>query len=258
MPFPILTEGQLGTFLLVFLRMSAMVMTMPVLGERSVPARVKGGLSLLLAFMLTPLVPPAGPPEEHVLPLLFLMVGEVMIGVIIGFTARVIFAGVQLAGEVIGVQMGLSIANVIDPLTNTQASIIAEMQYLVAMLVFLSVDGHHIFLGAAAESFRLVSPLGFHYSASLMRMIVDLSRDVFVVAVKVSGPLIVVMFLTNVGFGVVARTVPQINVFIVGFPLQLAMGFIFLGITAPVFVKLIAGLLHRLGSEVGMLLRIMG
>lgn len=259
MSLPFLSAGHLEAFILVLLRVSAVIVTIPVISDASVPVRLKGALSILITLIIFPLVLPQIPPAAnyHVLVLMYRMAGEVMIGLIIGYAARLILAGVQMAGDMIGFQMGLSIANIIDPMTSEQVSIITELQYLVAMLVFLAVDAHHIFFSAIIQSYSVLNPLAFHFSAPLMQVILSYSKDMFVVAVKLAAPLMAVMLFTNVGLGIVARTVPQINIFIVGMPLQIAIGLIFLGITAPLFVKLTQGYFINFETKVITLLRLM-
>jgi flagellar biosynthetic protein FliR len=259
MNFSVLNEQQVAAFIFIFLRMSAMIVMIPIFGDRTVPARVKAGLALLISMLIFPFVRTQVPLVERLdfLPLVTGMTGEILIGLTIGFTARFVFAGVQFAGELVGLQMGFSIANIIDPITSAQVSIIAEFQYLFAMLIFLMVDAHHIFLSAMVESYRIIHPLAFHFSGALMGAILDYSRDVFIVAVKVSAPIIAALIFTSVGLGIVARTVPQINIFIVGFPLQIAVGLIFLGLTMPVFLKVLEGYFFNYSRQIGVLLHLM-
>lgn len=259
MNLPFLSANQIEVFILVLLRVTAIVITIPVISDASVPARFKAALSILITLIIFPLVLPKMPPTAnyHLLILMYKMAGEVMIGLIIGFVARLVLAGIQIAGDMVGFQMGLSIANVIDPMTSEQVSIITELQYLIAMLVFLAVDAHHFFFSAIIQSYSILNPLSFHFSGQLMQLIFDFSKDMFVIALKLSAPLMAVMLFTNVGLGIVARTVPQLNVFIVGMPLQIAIGLIFLGLTAPMFVKLTQGYFNNLQGGIINLLRLM-
>jgi flagellar biosynthetic protein FliR len=259
MSLPFLSAEQIEAFILVFLRVSAIVSTIPVISDTSVPKRIKAALSILITLIIFPVVLPKLPQlgNYQLLILMYRMAGEVMIGLIIGFAARLVFAGIQLAGDIVGFQMGLSIANVIDPMTSEEVSIITDLQYLIAMLVFLAVDAHHFFLSAIAQSYNIISPLAFHFSGQLMQYIFDFSRDMFVIAIKLGAPLIAVMLFTNVGLGIIARTVPQMNIFIVGFPLQIATGLIFLGLTAPMFVKITGGLFTNFEGKLITLLRLM-
>jgi flagellar biosynthetic protein FliR len=260
MEMPILTTEHILAFTFVFLRISAMLVMIPAMGERSVPLRVKAGLALLIALLVFPAIRLDMPPlqaDAEIIAIALAMMGEVMIGLIIGFAATMIFAGIRFAGDMIGIQMGLSIVNVIDPVSSTQVSIMAEIQYLFAMLVYLAVDGHHMFISAICDSYRIVTPFSYHFSSSLMRSILLFSKEIFVTAVKISAPVMAVLLFSNVALGVVARTVPQINIFIVGMPLQVATGLIIFGLTIPVFVMAVHWALDSLNTEIQVLMRLM-
>lgn len=259
MNLPFLSAEHLEAFIFVLLRVSAIVITIPVIIEASVPVRFKAALSILITLIIFPLVLPKIPKtaDYPLLILMYRMAGEVMIGLIIGYVAKLIFAGIQMAGDMIGFQMGFSIANVIDPITSTQVSIITELQYLIALLAFLAVDAHHIFFSAIIQSYSVLNPLAFHFSGSLMQSIFGFSKEMFIIAVKLAAPIMAVILFTNVGLGIVARTVPQINIFIVGMPLQIAIGLIFLGLTAPIFVKLTQGYFLNFETKLITLLRLM-
>ena len=259
MNIPLFTPELIGPFVIVFVRVSAMIFMVPIFGEGRVPFMVTWGLSLLIAALLFPIVGKQAAPSVDLdfLSLALRIGGEVAIGVIIGFAVRFVFAGIQVAGEMTGVQMGFSIANVIDPTSNQQVSIITEFQYMLALLLFLTVDAHHIFIAAIAESYQAVPSLSFHFSGELLQALVHLSRDIFIIAIKISAPIMAVLLFTNVGMGVIARTVPQMNIFIVSFPLQIAIGLLFLGLTAPVFVELAQRFFIGLAGETSMLLRLM-
>jgi flagellar biosynthetic protein FliR len=258
MNFPLFTKEQIDAFVLVFLRVSALIAMIPIFGDRSVPITVKGGLSLFLSLLIFPFVLSSLPRMAITLmPQIFMMAGEIMIGIIIGLTSRFLFAGIQLGGELIGFQMGFSIVNVIDPITSRQVSVISQFQYLLAMLLFLNCNAHHIFINAIADSYHIISPQGFHFTGALMDAILIFSQKIFIVAIKISAPLIAVLFFTQVGLGVLARTVPQINIFIVGFPLQISVGLIFLGLTIPIFKAVAEKLFTKLEGEVNLLLRLM-
>jgi len=255
MTVPGLTAEQGVLIAFLFLRISAIVITMPLIGNRSVPVRVKAGVSLLIALLLFPSIGYDGPYDTF--SFFIGCLGEVFIGIVIGFIGQIIFAGIQLAGQLIGFQMGFAIVNVVDPVTSAQVSIIAQLQYLFALLIFLAFDGHHVFLMAIVESYRCIPPLGFSNSAALVNYIVTLSKDVFSVAATIGAPVIALLLLISVGLGIIARTVPQINVFIVGFPLKIAVGLIAFGIVFPFFARNVWILFTRLDGSVGTLLKLM-
>ena len=254
----IITAEQAEIFILTLLRVSAMIITIPILGDVTVPARVKVGLALLMTFLIYPVVQTESwKLSSAIFSLVFRMAGEIMIGVMIGFAGRLIFDGIQLAGQLIGFQMGFSIVNVIDPVNNEQTSIISQFQYLIALLIFLVMNGHHIFLYAIAESFRILPPLGFHFSGELMQMVLIFVRNMLEVAIKTGAPIIAVLLFMSVGMGLIARTVPQINIFIVGFPLQIAIGLIGIGVTIPIFMQVVESYFLNLEGEIISLLRLM-
>ena len=260
MGLPILNTEQVLILTFVFIRISAILFMIPALGEKSVPIRVKGGLAILISLLVFPSVRAEIPhfqAEAEIVAIAIAMAGEVMIGVVIGFAAKIIFAGIQFAGEMIGLQMGFSIVNVIDPVSSAQVSIMAEFQYLVAMLVYLAIDAHHIFIFAIVDSYRIVAPFGYHFSTPLIQALMIFSKGLFVTAIKISAPVMAVLLFTNVALGVIARTVPQMNVFIVGFPLQIAAGLTIMGLTIPLFVHLVQRTLNGLNTEVHTLLRLM-
>ena len=259
MNIPVITPELIEDFILVFIRIISIVVMIPVFGDKVVPSTVKWGLSLFMALLLFPLVR-AGitpPGDSQIIPLLLRIAGEILIGVSIGFAARLIFAGVQLAGEMLGIQIGFSIANVLDPSSNIEISLLAEFQYMLSLLLFMSVDAHHIFIKAIAESYQIIHPLNVHFSGELLQVIVRLSRDLFVIAVKISAPVMAVLLFTNVALGVVARTVPQMNIFVVSFPLQISVGFLFIGLTAPIFAQLLQRFFLGLTGTINLLMRLL-
>jgi len=205
----------------------------------------------MIAFLLFPFVELHAPPLE-ILPLSLRMAGEVMVGITMGLAGRLIFAGVQLAGQLAGFQMGFAIVNVFDPITSAQVSIVAQLQYLFAMLIFLAVDGHHLFLYAIAESYRILPPLGFHFSGELTQSIVELSKDIFIIAIKTGAPAITALLMTSIGFGLIARTVPQIK-----FPIKIAVGLIGIGLALPVFARMMGSIFLNFGDKLSLLLRLM-
>jgi flagellar biosynthetic protein FliR len=256
MTIPAITVEQIETFVLIFLRVSAIIIVIPILGNRTVPLKVKGGLSIIIAFLIFPFVhSPAA--SYEVIPLVLKMAGEVLIGIIIGLTGRLLFAGIQLAGQLVGFQMGFAIVNVVDPVSSSQVSIIAQFQYLIAALIFFAVNGHHVFLYAIAESYNIIPPLSFHFSGPLMDALLSLSKDIFIVAVKTGAPIMTILLLTSVGLGMIARTVPQINIFIVGFPLKIGIGLIGIGLTLPIFVKIVGTIFVTFEGKIKLLMQLM-
>lgn len=225
---------ELQHFLFIFLRASAILMTLPVLDSRNIPIVFKAGLALGLGLMVRPLTSLAPAPVfTDVLPFGIAIANEILVGALVGLSVKLFFTGVQMAGQLAGFQMGFAIANVFDPGASAQVSIPAQIYNLAALLMFLALDGHHLLIRAIAESFRRIPPPALQLSGERLERFLVLAGDLFVVAVKVGAPLIVALLLLNVALAIVARTVPQMNVFFVAMPVQIAVGLFFIGITLP-------------------------
>ncbi len=251
----------INTFLLftmVFVRMSALVFTMPIIGATTVPVPAKVGLSALTSMIITSTV--ELPPLDlsmSVWKFSLMLTGEVAIGLILGFATQLIFTAVQLAGQIIGFQMGFAIVNVMDPATQSQISITAQFQNIMALMIFLAINGHHFLFAAGAKSFELIPILAFSPSPAIVEMVIELTKNVFITAIKLGAPIMATLFFLNVGLGLVARTVPQMNVFIVGFPLQIALGLLMLGATAPIFMAVFQHSFTALYADLTLLMRLM-
>ena len=178
------------------------------------------------------------------------MVGEVIMGLVIGYAVLLLFIGIQFAGQLAGLQMGFGIVNVIDPASHDQVSIIGQFLNILAILLMLTLDGHHIILNGLMTSFDAVPLGGVVLKAPVAQKIMVLTTEVFVIAIKVSAPIMIALFLISTAMGVLARTVPQMNVFIVGFPVQLAVGMSVLVATLPLFQIMIEQALKLLERDV--------
>ena len=234
-------------FVLVVARLAGLVLASPVFGHGLVPVRVRAGLVGVLALALAPVVPvPALPTEPSGWALAGLAAAETAVGVLLGVVAQLVLAGVQLGGEVAGLQLGVGLAHVIDPSTPAGASVVAQWQYLGALVVFLLLDVHHVLLRAVLESFR-AAPIGQALPTSdVLAGIVAQGARLFAVGVRIAAPVIVVLLLVNGGLAVLARTLPQLNVFAVGFPLHVGVGLVVLGASLPFGMRFLAGELDAL------------
>ncbi|RKY58758.1 MAG: hypothetical protein DRP94_05490 [Candidatus Latescibacterota bacterium] len=244
-------EG-LEWFFLGFLRVASMLAVMPIFGSRGVPIPVKVGAAFFLTLVLFPVVRTSGRPPGEVVQLSGMALKEVLLGLSVGFVSGMFFYGVELSGQVIGIQMGFGVVNVIDPQANVQVPLIGQFQQLLAGVLFLSMDGHHVLLEALAESFRSVPLGGWGPSVGLLEGVVRMGGMVFSLAFKFSAPVIAALLLSKVALGVLARTVPQMNVFIVGLPLTIGVGLLCLALSLPffgyVFGKVVAQLARDLGT----------
>jgi len=245
-------------FFLIFLRIGAMLITMPVFESRSIPLFFKLVLAFATSIILFHLVKlqPA-PMSANLFSFSIGVIGEILLGVGIGFSVKLIFAGIQLAGQLAGYQMGLAIANVMDPQDNEQIPLLAQFNNLLALLVFITINAHHWFVRALMESYRLIPPLNMHLGNSAIELIVQLAGNMFIIAIQVGAPVIAALLLTSVAFGLVARTVPQMNVFIVAIPLKIGVGLLFWGFSLPYFLAYFKKIFNDVGQIIFSLLKAM-
>lgn len=246
-------------FILVFARLASMIAFSPVIGSGSVPAQAKIGLSLLLSFIIFPIVSrdfPALP--DHIAMFWALMIREGLIGMLIGVIGNLMFSGIQLSGQIFGMQLGFGIVNVIDPLSDTQISLLGQFQFLVGVLLFLVFNGHHVLVKIIANSYSVV-PLGaFSFTESLGMEVAGWLSKSFEIAFKIGAPMIFVLLLVAVGLGIIARTVPQMNVFIVGLPLKIFVGLWMMMVSMGLVAYLLRGFYDQMFKDLFLMLRMAG
>jgi flagellar biosynthetic protein FliR len=256
MPIPLETLDQLQGFFWVFIRVGALIFMLPLFGATGVPTLWKAGLSFVLAIILVPLVPMPRRFPETGLELGLGVCSEILISFLLAMLAKLFLASVELAGQFLGFQMGFNVASVMDPQTGGQSTVISQFLYMFTILLFFSINGHHLFIRALAESFQAVPPLSFRLSPSLMEPLVKISGEMFLIAIKMAAPILVALFLSNLCLGIVARTVPQVNILMIGFPLNIALGLILLGVTFSNLSPFLVELIRRMGSALMGVLRI--
>ena len=234
-------------WMLVFLRVGFVLAFLPLIGERFVPARVRVMMALVIALALAPVAPVTAAHFPLTIgAMAWLVLTEAMLGFSVGFIGRVMMAVVQFSGQVAGEQMGFGLINTIDPTGSNQISVIAELQYLMAIMVFLALDLHLSFLAAAAASFHTLPPGSAVVGAGLTAMMMDLGRTLYSLSLSLAMPVILIVFSINVGLGMIARAVPQMNIFLESFPLRILAGIsillLSLGFTVTIWEQMFAGL----------------
>lgn len=243
-----ITSAQLDTWLAAFIfpltRILAMIASSPIFGNKQVPARVKIGFSVLLTFIIAPTIgamPPIaiGSPQG-----LLVMVQQIIIGVTMGFSIRLIFSAVEMAGELAGLQMGLGFASFYDPINATHSAIIAQWLGMIAALAFLSMNGHLFMLSGLAESFQTL-PIGSMMSNQGFYGMALWGGSIFAYALQISLPILAALLITNIALGILTRAAPQLNLFAVGFPITLAIGFFVLALSMPYFSPLLDRLIQE-------------
>ena len=223
-------------YLLIFMRVGAMLFVAPVFGGGMVPTQTKVLFSLMLALILLPMaqLPPDFLPLE-IVPLAWLAINETLVGLVMGVSLVFIFAAIQYAGQIIDFQMGFAIVNLIDPTQDVQIPIMGFFHFLIAILIFLAMDAHHWIIRALVDSFGIVPLMTAGFSGLVIGGIAKAFGDLFVVAMRIAAPTIAVLMLYNASLGIIAKTVPQINLLIVGFPVRIALGLIVVGLSMTFF-----------------------
>jgi flagellar biosynthesis protein FliR len=230
------TDAELSGFLAGFLwplaRIAAFIAAAPVFGNLGVPARVK----VLLAVGVTLAILPGAGAAAGIAPWsaagLAVLVQQMLIGAAMGLAMRVVFTMVDVAGEMIGLQMGLSFAVFFDPQHGAHTAVVGQFLGLLATLTFLAVDGHHALLGALAESFTLL-PIGAGAGAATWIPLAEWGGSIFSTGLTIALPVIAALLITNIALGILTRAAPQLNLFAIGFPVTILVGWTVLWLSLP-------------------------
>lgn len=259
-----MTEWAVAKFLLftlVLVRMSGLVLFVPFFDEVSRPVQFKAGFAALLALLV---VGVAERTSGTVAPLRWSLGSyawaaacELGVGAVIGLTANAALQGVQLAGHIMGRNIGLAIANVIDPARDIEVSLVGQFKMLLVLVIFVALDGHHIFLLAMVKSYEVVPVTGLTISWPLVGRLVAGVGYLLMVGVKLAAPVIAAGLLANVVLGFLGRTVPQMNIFIIGFPVRIMLGFGVLLLMVSLMVGVAEALAARSQDELNAVLRLM-
>lgn len=247
-------------FTVLFLRAASFIFTAPIIGSRNVPVTVKAGLSLAVAIVVYPVIPHTqfGQVPPNVPFFAMIAIREVIIGMAIGYGARLVFDGVQFGAQYVAFMMGLGIANVLDPQSEAQIPIIAQMEGVVAFMLFITIGGHLWFISAFFDSYSIMPTGGFHMvSGTWVLYLTKMVGRLFVIAMKVNAPIWAALLFTQVCMGIVARMIPQINIFIVGFPLQIAVGFFVLAFSMSVLSTVLERYFYQLYKEIFLIMHFM-
>jgi len=248
----------LPAFLLIFSRIIAFIATVPIFSYRNIPNPFKIGLALFISLILV--VTLDAPELSLDLMYVILIFKEVLVGLIIGLVATLILTVVQIAGGFIDFQMGFAIANVMDPQTGAQSPIIGQYFYTFALLFLIAVDGHHLLLNGVISSFEFIGlDQLIHFSSqNYITAVVGMFSQMFLIAFQMAVPIVGSLFLVDVALGIIARTVPQLNVFVVGIPLKITVSFIALSVFIVFYISLVRRLFGYTITVMDGFLRILG
>lgn len=247
-----LLQGHAAVFLLLLARVTGIFVIAPFFGSLNIPTYLRIGAALSMAFVLFPIVDSYGAVTAPANVLVYgaAILGELFVGWLIGFVAYVSFSAINFAGKVMDMQVGFAMVNVMDPTSGQQIPLIGSFLYNLTLIVFLVVNGHHMIIAALFDSFKAVPLLAVSPAPSLAMFISNLINAAFVTGMQIAMPVTFAILLTNVGLGVLARTMPQLNIFVVGIPLQIVIGMFVLSILLPFYVLFLDVLFNETYAQI--------
>ena len=244
------------TFLTVLARVTGFIVAIPVFITTQTPAHIRVGLAVVTALLLYPVMAPKITAVSFLpTPLMLFIVSETLLGLLIGLISRLIFTAVEFGGTVIGYQMGFAAANVFDPSGQRQVALVSQFQNVFAILLFLAFDGHHIFFRLAVQSYELLPPGKLNFSGEAIPYLMQLTSHMFSIGVQFSAPVLAVLLLSGLILGILARVFPQLNVFMLSFPLNIGISFVVIALTLDIVTSLLRREFDSLGDRIPTLLR---
>jgi flagellar biosynthetic protein FliR len=243
-----LSYNEFKTFFLILMRVSVILFLFPFFSSRVIPVLTKAGLALIITVILYPVIDTAlGAFPTTLWGMTRMVISELIVGMILGLLVQMFFEGVRMMGQVVGFQTGFAITNILDPQSGMQVSILSNMAYLVATVLFLLLNGHHILLSAMRESFEIIEVGSLNLNRQVFQRVMATSADMFAIAIKIGAPAIAALLFTKVAFGLITKLIPQMNIMIVAFPVQIVVGLLFFGVSLSVLLGSVEKYLGGLG-----------
>lgn len=234
----------IAAFFWPFFRVMALVASAPLFGARGIPARVKVSVAFLLTVLIAPLLPAMPNVQPASAQGLFILVQQLIIGYAMGLAMRLAFTAMEMAGHIAGLQMGLGFATFFDPQNSSQIPLLGQFLGVMAMLLFLAFNGHLMVISALVESFNTL-PVGQSAAAVSWKALALAGGNIFSWGLLLAMPVLAALMLTNIALAVLTRAAPQLNIFVVGFPITLAIGFIVLAFSLPYFLPIFSGMVEH-------------
>ena len=243
-----------AAFLLTFARIGAMVMLVPGIGEQSMPSRVRLTIALVLTAILLPAHQKAYTVDLNTLgPVIVMLFQEIIIGVVLGLTARLAISALQVAGFVVANQLGLGFVTAIDPTQNQQGVLVGNFLTVLGVTLIFATDLHHLVIAALNDSYTLFAPGEMPLSGDVAKHVTQVIATAFRIGIQLSAPFLVFGLLFNLGLGILSRLMPQMQVFFIGLPLSIMLGLLLLllvmGAMMGTFVSYLEGVLGALAPH---------
>lgn len=232
-----LSSAELNSWIAAFVwpltRILGLIATAPLFGNLSIPIRVKVGLGVMLTLVIAPTVPSVPAADPMSLAGLLILIQQLIIGLAMGFAMRIVFAAVEMAGEVAGLTMGFGFATFFDPQTRARTSAIAQFLALLTLMLFLALNIHLSMLATLADSFVSMPISGTSTGTGSFRQIASWGGLIFTAGAQLALPIIAALLITNIALGILTRAAPQLNLFGIGFPITLGVGFLIIALMLP-------------------------
>lgn len=250
-------QGQVACFLLVLTRTSGIFFISPFLGSMNVSYKLRACAAIALAVILFPVVVKMYVVEvpATVVQFAFTVVKEMFIGWLIGLVGYITLSAVNMAGKIMDMQVGFAVVQMMDPTTQQQTGLIGTFLYNLTIIYFVITNGHHVIISALAESFRVIPLDSMVWNTSLQQLITDLTAGIFTNGMKIAMPVTFAILLTNVGMGILARTMPQMNIFVVGIPLQLTIGTSMISMVLPFYILFLDVIFNEMYANISIALK---
>jgi len=243
-----ITTAKFETFILVLIRCSVILFLLPVFSAPQIPRLVRMGLGMFIAFAIVQTVPTIVPLD--LAGFVGAIISQALVAFVFGYVSYLVFMGIQFAGEILDLQIGFAVSNILNPITQQQITVIGELELALATLIFLVTDSHLLLLQGIGESFSVV-PLPFAaMGPSVVTSVGLFFAQAVLIVFKIAAPVAVALFVVNVGLGLMARVAPQMNVFVVGFPIQIAVGLAMLVVTMPLLGAVLPGLFAEVPQHI--------
>jgi flagellar biosynthetic protein FliR len=254
----LLDTSQVAAFFLVFLRVAAFMMSGPLFAIKGIPALLKVGFSLILAIVIFPIVDLKTPLPEGSWGFGLAVISETGVGLLLGTAVTMVLNSIKMAGQFIDLQIGYAMATLIDPASGSSSTLLSQYLYLMGLVFFLMMDGHYTLIMAIASSYELVPLSTAAFGGSVAYILLKIFTGSITIALQVSAPVLAVLLITDLVLGFLTRTTPQINVFLTGFPIKIAVGLLtlsflipLLGVMCSTIFNMIEGDLYSLMRELG-------
>ncbi|MEW6050491.1 MAG: flagellar biosynthetic protein FliR [Candidatus Zixiibacteriota bacterium] len=257
--FVTFAADRLQLFLLILLRASGLFLIAPLLSNKMFPTQAKVGLVILIGIIMVSTIGTTSvPPVMTLSDLIAVAAKELLVGLSIGFVFSLLMIGVQAAGDIVSYQIGFSLAEVLDPQSGVATTTLGQFWLLLASLIFLTLNGHHLIITAFSNSYEVIPPAKVALTGSAVELILTYSAYVFVIGLKIAAPVIVTLLLTDVAMGTLSRLMPTMNVFVLGFGLKVGIGLVIMAMSLPVFAYVLEKSTTMLNNELGRLMVALG